>query len=155
VTWQEEIVKVRRSTAAAAAVVALGVTGALTLPVAASAQSATHTLKFISVTKESDSFTKTTGGQQDTDVNSAGKTVGFDMLHFKQTSSSTGVLNITVDASGGFLYGTASFNLKTGAISNGRVTGGTGSFAGTTGTFTANNLNQSGTRTLVTFTYTG
>lgn len=147
--------KVRRSIQAAAAAVVLGTTGALVLPAAASAHSATHRLKLISVTKNSVVFTKTTGGEQDTDVNTAGKTVGFDMLYFAQTSATAGTLGLTVDASGGFLYGTATANLSTGAVSNGKVTGGTGSFSGATGTFTAKSLNKSGTRTLLTIIYSG
>jgi hypothetical protein len=143
--------KVRRSITAAAAAAALATTGALALPAAASTQSAAHTLKFISVTNKSVTFTKTTGGEQDTDVNRAGKTVGFDMLYFTATSPTSGALNLTVDASGGFLYGTAS--IESGTVSNGEVTGGTGSFAGATGTFTARSLNKSGTRTLITITY--
>jgi hypothetical protein len=51
------------------------------------------------------------------------------------------------------IYGTATVKLKTGAISNGKVTGGTGSFAGSTGTLTAHSLNKGGTRTLITITY--
>jgi hypothetical protein len=49
--------KIRTSIAAAGAAVLLG-TGALVLPAAASANSATHTLKFISVTKKSIMLTK-------------------------------------------------------------------------------------------------
>ena len=48
------------------------------------------------------------------------------MIYFKATSPTTGAVNITVDTNGGFLYGTATFNLKTGAVTNGKVTGGTG-----------------------------
>jgi Na+/H+-dicarboxylate symporter len=147
--------KIRRSIQAATAAVVLGTAGALVLPAAASAQSATHTLKLIAVTKNSVVFTKSTGGEQGTDVNSAGKIVGFDMLYFKQTSATAGALGLTVDASGGFLYGTATANLSTGAVSNGKVTGGTDRFTGATGTFTAKNLNKSGTRTLLTITYSG
>lgn len=147
--------KIRTSIIAAGAAVVLGTTGALVLPAVASAHSTTHTLKFISVTKKSAQFTMTSGGQQDTDVNSAGKVVGFDMLYFTQISSTTGALNITVDTTGGLLYGTATANFMTGVISNGEVTGGTGSFAGATGTITANNLNTAGTRTKVTITYSG
>ena len=73
--------KLRTSLAAAGTAAVLGVTGALVLPAVASAHSSTHTLKFISVQKASVSFSKTTNGQQDTDVNTAGKTVGFDMLY--------------------------------------------------------------------------
>jgi hypothetical protein len=42
---------------------------------------------------------------------------------------------------------------KTGAFSNGKVTGGTGSFNGATGSITAKNPNKAGTRTAVTITY--
>jgi hypothetical protein len=144
---------IRTSIIAAGAAVVLGTTGALVLPAVASAHSTTHTLKFISVTKTSIMFTKATGGQQDTDLNASGKTVGFDMLYFKSVSATTGNVNVTVDTTGGFLYGTLTVNFKTGAISNGKVTGGTGSFAGATGTIKAKNLNPAGTRTAVTITY--
>ena len=56
---------------------------------------------------------------------------------------------------GGFVYGTLTVNFKTGAITNGKVTGGTGAFAGATGTIKAKNLNKAGTRTAVTVTYSG
>ena len=144
--------KIRMSIAAASAAALLG-TGALVLPAVASAQSATHTLKFISVTKKSVMFTKTTGAQQDTDVNAAGKTVGFDMLYYAATSATTAAVNITGDTTGGFLYGTGTVNMKTGAFSNGKVTGGTGIFKGATGTIKAKQLNKAGTRTAVTITY--
>jgi hypothetical protein len=78
-------------------------------------------------------FTSSTGGQQDTDVNKAGKTVGFDMLHFEVTPPSSAAVKITVDTKGGFLYGTGTFNFKTNKLSNGKVTGGTGAFNGATG----------------------
>lgn len=123
------------------------------IPAVASASSATHTLKFISVTKKSIMFTKTTGAQQDTDVNATGKTIGFDMLNFTATSATSARVNVTGDFSGGFLYGTGTINFKTGAFSNGKVTGGTGSFKGATGTIKAKPLNAAGTRTAVTITY--
>ena len=145
-------VKIRASLAAAGVAVLLGA-GALVLPAAASANSATHTLKFISVQKKSVMFTKATGANQDTDVNAAGKIVGFDMIYFAATSANTAAINVTVDTSGGFLYGTGTINFKTGAFSNGKVTGGTGSFKGATGTIKAKNLNAAGTRTAVTITY--
>jgi hypothetical protein len=145
--------KFRTPIIAAGAAVVLGTTGALVLPAVASAHSTTHTLKFISVTKKSIMFTKTTGAQQDTDMNTAGKTVGFDMLYFKAVSATTGAVNVTVDTNGGFLYGTLTINFKTGAITNGKVTGGTGAFAGATGTIKAKNLNPAGTRAAVTITY--
>jgi hypothetical protein len=143
-----------RMSIAAVGVAALVGTGAFVLPAAASAHSASHTLKFISVTEKSAMFTKTTGGQQDTDVNTAGKIVGFDMLYFTASSAPTTAVNVTVDTAGGFLYGTVTINTSTGAPINGKVTGGTGSFTGATGTIKAKNLNKAGTRTAVTITYT-
>jgi hypothetical protein len=145
--------KVRRSIVAAGAAVVLGGTGAALLPAVASASSATHTLKFTAVQVKSVSFTKTTGANQETDVNAAGKTVGFDMIYFAATSATSAAVNITVDTSGGFLYGTATVSNKTGAVTNGKVTGGTGSFKGATGTIKAKALNKSGTRHAVTITY--
>ena len=123
------------------------------LPGLASASSTTHTLKFISVEKNSVNFTKKSGGQQDTDVNVKGKTIGFDMLYFVATSRTTGAVNVTVDTSGGLLYGTLKINFSTGAVTNGKVTGGTGKFKGASGTITAKNLNKQGTRTAVTVKY--
>jgi hypothetical protein len=68
--------KVRRSIVAAGAAVVLGGTGAALLPAVASASSATHTLKFTAVQKGMVSFTKTTGANQETDVNAAGRPSG-------------------------------------------------------------------------------
>jgi hypothetical protein len=143
---------IRTSIAAAGAVALLGA-GAVVVPAVASASSATHTLKFISVQKSTVMFTKTTGANQDTDVNAKGKTIGFDMLYFAATSATTGAVNITGALNGGFLYGTGTVNFKTGAFTNGKVTGGTGAFAGATGTIKAKNLNAAGTRTAVTIVY--
>jgi hypothetical protein len=144
--------KVRTSIAAAGTAALIGA-GALALPAVASAHTARHTLSFISVTKSSIMFTQTTGAQQDTDENSAGKVIGYDMLYFAANSKSTAAINLTVDTNGGFLYGTGTVNLNTMAFTNGKVTGGTGKFRGATGTITAKNLNKAGTRTAVTITY--
>ncbi|MGH3202372.1 MAG: hypothetical protein ACRDOA_06040 [Streptosporangiaceae bacterium] len=148
--------KLRASAAAIGTVLVLGTTGALALrTVAASAHSATHTLKFVSVTNKSIMLVKASGAQQDTDVNATGKTVGFDMLYFPGASAATGTVSMTVDTIGGFLYGKLTVNFKTGAITSGKVTGGTGAFARATGTIKAKNLNAAGIRTAVTITYSG
>jgi hypothetical protein len=144
---------VRTSIAVVSAAALLG-TGAFLLPAAASAHSTTHTLKFISVTKKSADFSKTTGGQQDTDLNKAGKIIGFDQLYFKfnpKTKTASG--GVTLDTNGGFLYGTLKFTSS--PVTHGKVTGGTGIFKGATGTITGKNLNKSGTRTAVTIIYHG
>jgi hypothetical protein len=142
--------KGRRSVIAVGAAVILGTTGALVVPAVASAQSPTHTLKFTSVEKKSIGFTKTTGGQQDTDVNSKGKTIGFDMIYFAQASATSAAINITVNTKGGFLYGTGTISFKTGKAT-GKVTGGTGAFKGATGTIKGTAI--SNVKEAVTITY--
>jgi hypothetical protein len=143
--------KVRKSIMAAGAAVVLGTTGAVVLPAVANANSVTHTLKFISVQKKSIGFTSTTGANQDTDVNKAGKTVGFDVIYFKATSKNTAAINVTGDFKGGFIYGTGTINFKTNKFTHGKVTGGTGAFKGATGTIKAKDI--SSTKTAVTITY--
>ena len=140
-----------RTSLAMAGVAALLGTGALALPAVASASSATHTLKFTAVTNKSIMFNKTSGGSQETDVNAAGKTIGFDMLYFAATSTTSAKVNITGDFSGGFLYGTGTVNLKTNKVTNGKVTGGTGAFAGATGTITAKSAGKN--REAISITY--
>jgi hypothetical protein len=145
--------KLRTSLAAAGAAVVLGTTGALVLPAVASAHGTTHTLKFVSVQKGAVGFTRATGALQNTDVNAVGKTIGFDMLYFAATSPSSLAVNVTVDTKGGFLYGTFTFNPRTGVVTNGKVTGGTGAFAGATGTIKVKTI--SSTKHAVTITYSG
>ena len=145
--------KLRTSLAAAGAAVVLGTTGALVLPAVASAHGTTHTLKFVSLSKAQVGFTRATGALQNTDVNTAGKTIGFDMLYFAATSPSSLAVNVTVDTKGGFLYGTFTFNPKTGVVTNGKVTGGTGAFKGATGTIKVKTI--SSTKHAVTITYSG
>jgi hypothetical protein len=145
--------KVRTPIIAAGAAVVLGTTGALVLPAVASANNATHTLKFIAVQKATVSFTKTTGANQETDVSAAGKTVGFDMIYFAATSATSAAVNATFDVSGGFLYGTATVSIKTGAITNGKVTGGTGAFTGAKGTIKVKAISSK--KHAVTITYSG
>ncbi len=145
--------KLRTSLAAAGAAVVLGTTGALVLPAVASAHSGTHTLKFVAVQKATVMFSTATLGIQETDVNAAGKTIGFDMLYVAGTSPSSGAVNVTVDTNGGFLYGTFTVSIKTGVVTNGKVTGGTGAFTGATGTIKATTI--SSTKHAVTITYSG
>jgi hypothetical protein len=145
--------KLRTSLAAAGAAVILGTTGAFVLPAVASAHSTTHTLKLIEVQNGTVSFTRATGGIRNTDVNAAGKTVGFDMLYFAATSPSTVAVNLTVDTKGGFLYGTFTFHPRTGVVTNGKVTGGTGAFAKATGTIKVKTISP--TKHVTTITYSG
>jgi hypothetical protein len=139
--------KARTSIAAVGATAIIGA-GAFLLPAVASPSSATHTLTFTAVSGKEASFSKTTGGQQEKDVNSKGKIVGFDEIYFHGNSPRGGV---TLDTSGGFLYGTLKFTNS--AVTHGTVTGGTGKFKGVTGTIVGNNPKKNGTRTAVTITY--
>jgi hypothetical protein len=145
--------KLRTSLAAAGAAVVLGTTGAFVLPAVASAHSGTHTLKFLAVEKATVGFTRATGGIQDTDVNTLGKKIGFDMLYFAATSPSSVAVNYTLDTKGGFLYGTFTFHPRTGVVTNGKVTGGTGAFAEATGTIKVKTI--SSTKHVITITYSG
>lgn len=143
--------KLRRSLATAGAAVVLGTAGALLVPAVASAHTSTHTLKFITVQEAAIVVNKSIAGIQEKDVNTAGKTVGFDMLYFTATSPTRAAINATVDTTGGFLYGTFTLNLKTGAVTNGKVTGGTGAFTGATGTIAAKTISSA--RHALTITY--
>ncbi len=75
-TWDLPPRDQSRSVIAVGAAVIVGTTGALVLPAVASAHNASTTLKFTAVTKARVTFTKTTFGLQETDVNSKGKTIG-------------------------------------------------------------------------------
>ena len=142
--------KIRTSLTAAVAAVVLGGTGALVLPAMASAHSATTTLKFTAVTVKRVTFTKTNFGLQETDVNSTGKTIGFDDVNITITGPSTAKGNVALDIKGGFLNGTiATTNM--GKTFTGKVTGGTGPYAGATGTITGKAI--SSTKTAVTVVY--
>ena len=118
---------------------------------AAKPATASHTLKFISVEKASVNLSKTMIAQQDTDVSSTGKVIGYDDLYLA-TGTTTAAGWATLDIDGGFIYATFTVNFKTGAITNGKVTGGARAFKGATGKLTAKDL--SSTRTAVTITYT-
>jgi len=146
--------KIRRAitaTAIAATVAAVVGTGAFILPAVASARPATHTLKFTSVQKASVQLSKTMFAQQDTDLNAKSKVIGYDELYIAATSGSTGDGWVTLDVDGGFIYGTFKVNLATGAVTDGKVTGGARAFKGAAGTFTAKDLSSS--RTAITLTY--
>jgi hypothetical protein len=146
--------KIRNTIAAAAAAAAVATTGPLVLPAGASAHSAAHTLTFVSVLKKLVIYTKATVAEQDSDVTSAGKTIGFDELYATQTGPTTGTADVAYAETGGLLYGALTLT-HNGAYAHGTVTGGTGKFKDATGTITAKPANASGTRSAVTITYTG
>ena len=73
------------------------------------------------------------------------------MLYFAATSANSVAVNFTVDTNGGFLYCTFTFNPKTGVVTNGKVTGGTGAFAKATGTVRVKTIYS--TTHVITITY--
>ena len=143
--------KMRKSIVAAGAAAVLGTTGALALPAVASAHDASHRLTFVSEKVKSIGFTKTTDGSQDTDVNSAGKTIGFDDLYLTFSGPNTGAARVALAIKGGFLYGTIA-TANGGRTFTGKVTGGTGAFTRAAGTITAKAITSQ--KTAVTITYT-
>jgi len=144
--------KIRTSVAAAGAAVVLAGAGAILLPAVASAHSTTHTLKFTAVQLKQANFSKTSGGSAEQDVNSAGKTIGFDVIHFQfNPKTNSGSINVALSTNGGILYG--ALKASTGPVIKGTVTGGTGTFKGATGTIVGKQLNKAGTKTAVTITY--
>lgn len=145
--------KVRASVAAAIAAAVLGGIGALVLPAAASTSGPTYTLKFISVTEKTVVFSKTDVGKQDTDFNSKGKIVGFDMLNIKiNPKTGKGTILMTVNARSGFLI--AALPTKKGKTNLGVVTSGVGTFKDAFGSIVTKDLNKAGTRVYVTIKYT-
>ena len=145
---------IRTSIAAAGAAVVLAGAGAVLVPAIASAHSTTHTLKFTAVQLKQAKFSKTDGGTTEQDVNSAGKTIGFDVINFAfNPTTNTGSLNVALSTKGGILYG--ALKPSNGPTIKGTVTGGTGAFQGATGTIVAKSLNKAGTKTAVTIVYSG
>jgi hypothetical protein len=142
--------KIRKSIVAAAATAVLGMAGALALPAVASAHSGSHTLTFTAVDVKSAVFTKTTAGVQQTDVNSKGKTIGFDVAYETFSGKTTATVNAALDTTGGLLYATLT-TTNAGKTFKGKVTGGTGAFKGATGTATAKAVTSK--KTAVTITY--
>ncbi len=144
-----------RTYIAAAGVAGLVGSSAFLLPAAASTPAGCgcrlHTLKFVSVTKSALPLSATSAAQQDTDVNKAGKVIGFDMLNLTfNPKTGKGSGHFAFDTRGGFIDGTLRLS-SSGAT--GRLTGGTGKFRGVTGSLVAKSLNKAGTRTAVTITY--
>jgi hypothetical protein len=117
--------------------VAATVGGAFAVPALASPHAASHTMSFTAVTKASVGFSDASAGVQQTAVNKAGKTIGFDETYGIAVSASAVDNDFTLDTKGGLLYGTYTLNVVTGRVTDGKVTGGTGAFKHATGTLAA------------------
>jgi hypothetical protein len=127
--------------------------GAVVVPAAlASPGTTSHTLHFVSVTVKQKQLSSKWFTQSDKDVKN-GKVIGYDVLLFRATSNNTAAGQVAFATKGGFIYGKVPVTFN-GTTFNGKVTGGTGAFKGASGTLLAHNLNQAGTRTAVTLTFT-
>jgi hypothetical protein len=115
-----------------------------------SAPGATHTLKFTVVNNQFIQFTKATYLAQETDVNSKGKTVGFNEGSITFKTRNVATAGVTFVRLGGFLYGTFS-TTNGGKTLTGKITGGTGAFDDATGTITGKAITNR--KTAVTITY--
>jgi len=142
--------KVRMFIAAAGAALVLGGAGTLAVPAVASTHAATHTLTFTARTLGQLSFGQTSADLQETDVNSAGKTIGFDEIYLSFTSMKTGRGNAAFAFHGGLLYVTVA-TTNSGSTYTGNVTGGTGAFAGATGSVVAH-VSHNSARIRITYT---
>ncbi|MGZ4483594.1 MAG: hypothetical protein ACXVFR_08400 [Nocardioidaceae bacterium] len=138
----------RFTTIAAVGAAATVGAGAFALPALASGSTAGHTMHFTAVALKSADFSQTSFGQTEKDVRN-GKIIGFDVINgtfHPATNSARG--RVALSTRGGLLYGKLKFS--NGPITRGTVTGGTGRFAGATGTIYGKSLNKNGTRTAVT-----
>jgi len=111
--------------------------GAFAVPALASPHVTSHTMTFTAVTKASIGFSDASAGVQQTDVSRAGKTVGFDESYGVVVSATAVDNDFVLDTNGGLLYGSYTLNVVTGKVTDGKVTGGTGTFKHATGTLAA------------------
>lgn len=136
--------KLRSSIAAVGAAATL-VGGGTLLALPAFAGGGTHTLTFDSVTKSQSHLGKTAGVSFDKDLNTAHKVIGYDVLTWEGQSHA----DVALALKDGFIYAHLAFT-KTGAVT-GKLTGGSGKYAGATGTVKGTSVSK--TKTEVTVTY--
>lgn len=137
----------------AAGAAALAGAGALLVPAVAGASTTSHTMTFVAVVQGRANFSRTSFGEDDKNMRH-GKVVGFDVIHGRvDPTTHTAHGQVALSARGGMMFGTLRFS--NGPVTRGRVTGGTGRFAGATGTIYARSLNKADTRTAVTIHWMG
>ena len=135
-----------------AALIAATGFGGSTMVNAADAPAPTMHMRFIAHSDRNINFGRATFGGTEIDRR-AGHRVGFDLISGKfDPATGTVTIDVAVARRGGLLYGKVHTVSATRYV--GRVTGGSGRFKGASGTVTARNLNQQGSRTRVVVTYT-
>jgi hypothetical protein len=117
---------------------------------AASSAPKTHTLTFKSKTLVEKDFPNNRFVDADKDV-AGGKIIGTDVLRGKfNVKDKTAKARVAAAFSGGFIY--ATFNIEgQGVISGGKVTGGTGKYAGVTGTITGHSISNNVEKVTITY----
>jgi hypothetical protein len=108
-----------------------------------------HTIKLVSIQIASHQPSRSTAAQADVDRH-RGKVIGYDVLSEKFTSKGGVIQGSYAPPGGGNLY----FEIPLypsgpDKVLHGKVTGGSGRFAGASGTIAATPLNKAGTRTAV------
>jgi hypothetical protein len=134
--------KLRTSAALAGSAAALAAGGWLAAPALAS--SGSTTLHFTAKPIATQSFTKVYGSEVDKDV-SGGKVISYNVLDFVSATSA----DVSLALKDGFLYG--NFTVSSAGALSGKVTGGTGSYAGDTGTITGQGLQSGGAKVTVVY----
>jgi hypothetical protein len=86
----------------------------------------------------------------DKEVDGAGKVIGTDSLQCRFTSKTSGDCVVAASYKGGQIYGEFTQDFKSGKLS-GKVTGGTRTFKGATGTITGQAVSNTNTKVTVRF----
>jgi hypothetical protein len=116
--------------------------------VAASSAGTPHILKFKAKQLTSHNLNQNTSVATEKDV-AHGKVIGNDVVRFAFTHN-TAKGSVAAAFTGGFIY--AKFNVdQNGTISAGKVTGGTGKFAGVTGTITGHQVKKNVEKVTITY----
>ncbi len=120
----------------------------------ADATATTHTLKFVAISDRSHGAGRF--GFEGTDINrNHGRFVGYDLISgIYNPQTQTVRIYVAIARKGGLLF--SRIHSRPGSQSEyvGRITGGSGRFAGATGTLTARNAPHNDNRTYVTVHYT-
>jgi hypothetical protein len=142
---RRNVIIVSVGAAAAAGIVAVSaVAGADAAPV-------THTIRLVATQTAVHQFSKSSTAEADTDRH-RGKVIGYDVLAGKFTSTG-GLFLGSFATQGGVMNFRIPITNPNAKTLHGRITGGSGRFAGAAGTIAATSLNNAGTRTAVTIVW--
>lgn len=135
--------------ASAGAVLAAGIVTVSAVAGAAPAATTNHTIKLIATQTATHNFSRSSAAEADTD-RSRGKVIGYNVLALNFTKTGGLILGSFATQGGVLDFRLPLTNSKT---LHGRITGGSGRFAGAMGTIAATELNNAGTKTAVTIVW--